>query len=85
MGANKKQDFRSYPASTGFIRATPPRVTQDSVRSKIIRAYRKQASLSPVRPENLPGNVPAPSPLQDITSPEDVNLEDLLDSDREAA
>ncbi|MBX3039393.1 MAG: hypothetical protein KF789_01640 [Bdellovibrionaceae bacterium] len=84
MGANKKPDFRSYPASTGFIRANPERVVREPLRSKAINAYRKQVSFG-AHLSNKSSEAPAHSVLQDITSPEDVNLEDLLDSDREAA
>lgn len=72
----KEQRPKGSSKAGGFQRAKPPRVKPfDSLRARALRAYRRQAGMNTAdRPVDL-----------DSTNLEDLNLEDLLDSDPEAA
>lgn len=66
--------------SSGFIRATPPILGVDSVRKKVIKAYRTQAALfDPVVP---PEQNATEIKTDDV---DELDLEALLDSKPEAA
>lgn len=67
---------KPLPASSGFKRAQPPQVSSaTTVRAKAMEAYRRQAGFEPPKKESS----------LDSTDLSSLNLEDLLDSDPEAA
>lgn len=68
--------------SSGFVRAAPPVLGADSVRAKVIKAYRRQAGLS----ESVAPAGPAETATGiNADADEGLDLEALLDSQRKAA